>query len=135
MLLTYFVGSLSITRPLWSAARGKIRLIHSNIESHEALFLSHADIQRISKAKRNRQALLQYDENQAIRDAETFRSLRQELKVNDYLPPLSGRFDIKRGQWVMKEEKIKQWLKKGNHKKRCIWIRGIPGSGGLKYNA
>lgn len=133
MLLTYLVGSLSITRPLWSAARGKIRLIRSSIESHEALFLGHADIRRISEAKRDRQALLQYDENKAIRDAETFRSLRQELKVNDYLPPLSGRFDIERGQWAITEEKMKQWLKKSNHKKRCIWIRGIPGSGGLNY--
>ncbi|KAF5554426.1 nacht domain-containing protein [Fusarium phyllophilum] len=127
--LLCITSSLSIPRPLWSAARGKIRVIRSSIESHETLILGHADIERISEARRDRQALLQYDENKAIHDAETFRSLRQELKVNDYLPPLSGRFDIERGQWVKTDEKMKQWLKKSNHKKRCIWIRGIPGSG------
>ncbi|KAF5712007.1 nacht domain-containing protein [Fusarium mundagurra] len=127
--LLCLTSSLIIPRPFWSAARGKIRVIRSSIESHEALLVGHADIERISEARRDRQALLQYDENKAIRDAETFRSLRQELKVNDYLPPLSGRFDIERGQWVKTDEKMKQWLKKSNHKKRCIWIRGIPGSG------
>ncbi|KAH6962306.1 hypothetical protein BKA56DRAFT_622860 [Ilyonectria sp. MPI-CAGE-AT-0026] len=122
--------SVAVVEHLWPNILRKVDLIRNNIKIHEALMMSNADLDRISQANYDRgKVLLEYDKEQDFSDDRSFRSLRQELNVDSYQPPLLGPFHIEGDKWLQTEPQFVKWLDKSNKKMRCIWIRGIPGAG------
>lgn len=92
--------------------------------------MSNASLDRINQANDDRgRVLREHDKAQGFRDDQEFQSLRQELKVDSYQPPLQPLFHIEGGKWLQTEPQFVKWLDKGNKKMRCIWICGIPGAG------
>ncbi|KAL1850978.1 hypothetical protein Daus18300_012712 [Diaporthe australafricana] len=133
MLHTFF-------RSMWKDFRSRFQHILDDLAQHKSLVESHANQIHIRQYASDRTRIFQEFERISARTAEekyehVLRWLNAPFtgEIQEDLATMRNDFfeatNIQTGQWIITNEKVKNWLDLDVPKTSIIWVHGIPGAG------
>ncbi|KAI1103967.1 hypothetical protein F4804DRAFT_211097 [Jackrogersella minutella] len=122
-----------ILESLWPNIRSSIAKIQENMEHHKAMMTMNVTLEDIVQAHQARKrALEEYEDAQAFRDNQTFKTIRNEFNPHNHdekLADILRRSSVKSGKWLENELDFTRWHDPVDRTLKSIWLHGIPGSG------
>lgn len=127
-------------RSLWRDFRSRFQHILNDLAKHKDLVESHANQIHIRNYASDRARIFQEFERISKHTAdEKYQYVLHWLNapaavgIHEDLVTMRNDFfkatNVKTGQWIIHDEKVKSWLNLDVPKTSTIWIQGIPGAG------
>ncbi|KAH6891508.1 hypothetical protein B0T10DRAFT_313468 [Thelonectria olida] len=118
---------------LWPNIRGKISVVQANIEQHKMLMTSHVTLEHVLQSYNARKrAIKEYEKEEEFRESQSFKAIFSELSPETYerkLASILQESTVDSGGWLNLDPAFEKRPDTDEKSSRCIWIRGIPGSG------
>jgi hypothetical protein len=133
LTLEYVSGLNIFLESLWPNIRGKLDVVHKNIGQHQLLMTSHVTLEHVTRSSEaGKRAIQEYDKAEHDRTIQTFRNILTDVSppmYHDKLASLLQESTVESGSWFEREPAYSKWLDPKDTSSRCIWVKGIPGSG------
>lgn len=133
LMLEYVAGLNIFIESLWPNIRGKLDVVQKNIGQHQLLMTSHVTLEHVTRSSEaGKRALQEYDKAGQDRTIQTFRNILTDVSppmYNEKLASLLEESKVESGRWFEREPAFSKWLDPNDTSSRCIWVKGIPGSG------